>query len=248
MTFADNHRDAGIALSTYLNDLLLYPQILDLKPMFPKALKNLIHEGKSLRAIELGSGCGIVGLQLAHALPDCHVLVTDLPEAMEVLDYNISQAEGRLASNSRIKSATLDWEGDLGEMILKNQTLQPPASHATSMAREDRQPAEDLGSASETPALHFDLILVSDCTYNSDSIPALVKTLTALIKRSPAALVVVSMKVRHDSEAMFHQLIAEFGFVEEGHSAIKMPDKSRADIEQALEVVDIYVYCSAISC
>ena len=87
-----------------------------------------------------------------------------------------------------------------------------------------------------------DLVIVSDCTYNSDSIPALVKTLAAVIERSPDAMVVVAMKVRHDSEAVFFDLMVKAGLIKAENYTIPLPDQQRADTEQALEAVDVYVF------
>ena len=90
----------------------------------------------------------------------------------------------------------------------------------------------------------FDLVIVSDCTYNPDSIPKLVKTLNSVADDSPNALIVVSLKVRHDSEAIFFDLMAGAGFVEAEHTAFSLPDQYRSETGQELEVVDIYVYRS----
>lgn len=163
-----------------------------------------------LRVLELGSGCGLVGLQIAHACPLSHIWLTDLPEAMEILQFNINQAQ--LAMGCHVRSTTLDWEEHLPKTIATER---------------------------------IDLVLVSDCTYNSDSIPALVKTLKTLIENSPSALIVISMKVRHDSEAIFFRLMADAGLKQAEHHVYKIPDMQRTVRGQSLENVDIYTYCSA---
>lgn len=58
----------------------------------------------------------------------------------------------------------------------------------------------------------IDLILVSDCTYNADSLPALVSVLDQLVRTSPEALVLVALKRRHDSEAIFFDLMRDAAF------------------------------------
>lgn len=58
----------------------------------------------------------------------------------------------------------------------------------------------------------IDLILVSDCTYNADSLPTLVSVLDQLVRTSPEALVLVALKRRHDSEAIFFDLMREAAF------------------------------------
>lgn len=161
--------------------------------------------------LELGSGCGIVGLQVARLYPKSSVLLTDLPEAMGILDYNLMRAQ--LAENSTLKKDLLNWYEELPEPVTKG---------------------------------HFDLILVSDCTYNSDTIPALVNTLAALAARSPHALIVVSMKARHESEESFFALISSAGFDQIDHSAILLPSRQMETVAQgAIETIDIYMYCKA---
>lgn len=63
-----------------------------------------------------------------------------------------------------------------------------------------------------------------------------------MVEKSPAALIVVALKVRHDSEAVFFELMATAGMTEFEHVAIPLPDRHRSGTGQALEVVDVYVY------
>ena len=89
-----------------------------------------------------------------------------------------------------------------------------------------------------------ELVIVSDCTYNPDSIPGLVTTLRSVAEISPDVLTVVSMKRRHDSEAIFFDLMAAADFVESGYTAIPLPDQYRKETGQDLEVVEVYAYRS----
>ena len=163
-----------------------------------------------LKVLELGSGCGVVGLQIGHLCPTSNVFLTDLPEAMEILDYNVGQAK-QMSDRVNIQTTTLDWAEPLPGCVAERQ---------------------------------HDLVIISDCTYNSSSIPALVKTLAALMKRSPTALIVVSTKARHDSEAVFFDLMNDAGLGKLDHSKIGLPNGSRSVTGQTLETVDIYVYCN----
>lgn len=166
-------------------------------------------DGHGPRVLELGSGCGIVGLEIAQLCPQSDVFLTDLPEAMEILNFNVREVTGSISNISNIATAILDWDDTVPMLIQKAE---------------------------------YDLVIISDCTYNSDSIPALVKTLAAVVDASPTASVVVSMKVRHDSEAIFFDLIGAAGFVKAEHCAITLPDRQRAEGDEALETVDIYVF------
>src|SRR4051812_20206947 len=70
-----------------------------------------IAKERHLNCIELGTGCGVVGLGLAQALPNCNVLLTDLPEAEGIVKWNMLAT--RPASNTVISFEVVDWEKDL---------------------------------------------------------------------------------------------------------------------------------------
>ena len=88
----------------------------------------------------------------------------------------------------------------------------------------------------------FELVLVSDCTYNADSLPALVRTLGAVASRGKEVLVLVAMKVRHESEGVFFGLMASAGFVQAEHWSVGLPDGARAAQGRGEEVVEIYAF------
>ena len=89
----------------------------------------------------------------------------------------------------------------------------------------------------------FDVVLVSDCTYNSDSIPALVKALSMIAAASPNVLILISLKVRHSSEAVFFQLLTAAGFRELGHTSVSLPTQGRTTTDQGLyDQIEIYEY------
>lgn len=177
----------------------------------PQSLKSLLHiaQFELINVIELGSGCGLVGIALATLRHKCHILLTDLPDAMDILDYNISRSKPAL--ESIIEHRVLDWSEPLPVTIIEQQ---------------------------------YDLILVSECTYNENSIPALGKTLSALAAQSPAAIVVLATKVRHFSERVFFDIISDAGFVELEQRSIELPDPHKIKTEQSLEMVDVYCFRS----
>jgi len=159
---------------------------------------------KRLNILELGCGCGMVGIGLAQAIPDCEVLITDLPEAEEIATRNIKEMNPAMSSS--VSFRPLDWDEPL-----------PP------------------GIQSKT----FGVIIVAECTYNTDSIPALIHTLERLLKRSPKAIVCLSTKVRHESESMFHDLVKESGIlVHAGKTGLPLPREASG----AVESVDVYIF------
>jgi hypothetical protein len=160
-----------------------------------------------LNVIELGSGCGIIGIGLAQLVPNCDVVLTDLPEAQGLLKRNIdSSSPGK---GSRASSCSLDWESDLPNSIAKR---------------------------------NHDLILISDCTYNIDTIPALVHTLSSLISISPGAVICLATKVRHSSEAEFFALMRGNGLAMDEVTTIELPNLAAA-YEGDFERVEIYSFC-----
>ncbi|MCJ1247453.1 hypothetical protein MMC30_004667 [Trapelia coarctata] len=197
--------DGGLGMVAYLRDITSSQS----NATVPSEIAGLVsaQNPAQLSVLELGCGCGMVGIALAQMRPRCDVLLTDLPEAMEILELNVSVAQP--AEGSGIRKAKLDWADDIPSDI--------------------REKA-------------FDVILVSECTYNSDSIPALVETLSSLLLLSPEARVLLSTKVRHSSEEFFFDLMSGAGFIELEHNSVELPDRIRSERGESLETTEIYVF------
>lgn len=198
-------RDGGLAMVAYLKDITS----TKLDATVPSQTARLLRAQNPARlsVLELGCGCGMVGIALAQMRPRCEIYLTDLPEAMGILEQNISVAQP--AEGSSLTSTTLDWYDEVPFRI--RETV-------------------------------FDVILVSECTYNSDSLPALVKTLSSLVSISMEARIILSTKVRHSSEAAFFEMMLAAGFIELEHSSIKLPDPLRSQRGDLLELVEMYVF------
>ncbi|TID27454.1 S-adenosyl-L-methionine-dependent methyltransferase [Venturia nashicola] len=190
--------DGGLALSAYL-DRMVALQAEGI-PLVEQTLSAATY--KRLHVIELGSGCGIVGITLAQTIPDCNILLTDLPEAAEIAQRNIENVFPAMGSSVSFQS--LNWEDPLPKKV---------------------------------QARTYDLIMLADCTYNSDSSPALVRTLSALQKKSPKAVILIAMKVRHPSEDVFFDLMRQAMFIEASHIKIQLPV-----VAEVGEKVEVYVF------
>ncbi|KAJ5503303.1 hypothetical protein N7463_006177 [Penicillium fimorum] len=199
--------DAGLSAVTYLHKICdnikqtaRYDSKKGIEPKI-SALKRLLSTNRNqrLQVVELGAGCGIVGIALATMLPNCSVTLTDLPEVEDIVTRNINAAQ--LATMSSLHYQNLDWDDPPDELC--------------------PQPIE--------------LILVSDCTYNADSLPALVSTLDRLVRTSPEAIILVALKRRHDSETVFFDLMTSAGFTAVQDS-VEIPS-------QHDEVDEIEFYC-----
>ena len=137
-------------------------------------LKDTLNQ-KDINILELGAGCGIVGITLSTILRNPQILLTDLPEAVEILTNNVT-----LLSSRKPKHQVLDWSEPL-----------PPNVQFTK----------------------WDLVVVADCTYNPDVVPDLVATLGRIAAGNSQVLVLLAMKVRHESEMVFFELIDREGWV-----------------------------------
>lgn len=91
-------------------------------------------------------------------------------------------------------------------------------------------------------ATKWDLILISECTYNEDSIPDLVSNIVKLMTRSPDATIIVATKQRHENERLFSNLMAEKHFeIKEHIHALCPRNYVPGDLEDA-DKVDIYTF------
>ncbi|EFE34928.1 uncharacterized protein ARB_05884 [Trichophyton benhamiae CBS 112371] len=210
MALSNLYRDASLAWLILFQETLS-PVVVaadgdDGKATSPFLMfKDLIRQNDNkshFNVIELGAGCGIVGIALAQSLTDCSVLLTDLEEVRDIVSRNINMSNP--AAGSKIDFQVLDWEASVPSRISGQQ---------------------------------YDLIVVSDCTYNSDSLPALVDTMAALVERSPKAAIIVALKRRHESEAVFFELMHRARLDVCSKTHIQLPSVCSD------ERVDIEIYC-----
>lgn len=196
--------DGSQALAQYI-DQTIAMQTPSKLPLLEYALVSATY--RRLNVLELGCGCGTVGISLAQAVPDCDVLLTDLPEVEELVHANIARMNP--AISSKVTFAPLDWEQDLPPR-LQNRTN--------------------------------DLIIVSECTYNTDTLQPLVSTLLALTVRSPKAVIIISTKTRHESEAAFFDMMRNAGLIEDGSLRFALPGSPGTGYADAATDVGLHVF------
>lgn len=196
------HRDAALA-----SVICLQRAIGGRAPAMP-FLQELLQTDNDnpLSVVELGAGCGMVGIALAELRPQCSVLLTDLPEVHDIVARNIASASP--ARRSAIGFRTLDWDEEHPEAVCSGE---------------------------------IDLILVSDCTYNADRIPSLVRVLDVLVRGSPDAVVLVALKRRHESEAVFFDLMAAAAFGTLDRDTVPLPSSCVREDPPA-ESIEVYVF------
>lgn len=203
--------DAGVITTGVLLDLChngTSKHVWDRTPLL-KGLLCSVTPTRPLNVIELGCGVGILGVGLAAALQrrvssswdaedatrlSSSVLLTDLPDAEEVAVRNIADEKLSRKPGVSEKSSvdthfeSLDWdEGKAGVF------------------------------GARAKASSWDLVIISDCTYNVDMLSALVKTISELHKLSTkrdgkSPRVMLATKPRHSSEKALFGLMDEDGW------------------------------------
>jgi hypothetical protein len=223
--------DGGLTAVAFLADLCLSPSAGSGKQPSLPATRDIICQDAELKILELGSGVGTLGLGLAmilqlhqkHRPIRAKVLLTDVSEAQERASANIRRWEtaARSHANMEAKDASrvsvdyevLDWE-------------------------DGRQGRFGSKAGSEM----WDLVVLSDCTYNTDSIPLLVETLDALGRHldqlgSLATRVLLATKPRHDSETLAFEMLDLAGWKPVENVVVPLPMIGAEDQE-----VQIYLF------
>lgn len=157
-----------------------------------QSMKSILFSAQPLNILELGCGVGILGLGLASLCSTCPK--RDCVVLMTDLEEADEQARSNISNLSDTDAAqvlyeNLDWEDG------KKGKFGPVAS-----------------------SHRWDIIMLSDCTYNVDMLPALVGTLSALHSANlthsadgerSTTKVFLATKPRHSSERALFDLMSE---------------------------------------
>lgn len=194
--------DGGLAAVSFLTKLHEESEAAMAKM---PTMGNLLRDSsRPLNVLELGCGVGVLGVGLsallslgrgAEVLSKCHLLMTDLSDAEDRALANIRLFQESQTKENRpiptIQYENLDWEeGRVGRF------------------------SESVTSRT------WDIVMLSDCTYNIDTIPALVETLSQLHSltvgsggsdRKPLK-VFLATKPRHSDEQAVFGILGERGW------------------------------------
>ncbi|KAL7919341.1 putative methyltransferase domain-containing protein [Trichoderma austrokoningii] len=225
--------DAGVIAFCAITESWMLLMPTDTEPSLLKALKTPFAGPKPINVLELGCGVGILGGGLSAVLPRmrpppsrrCTFLMTDLEEAESRARSNMSRLlQVRKAKSSsscspvKLLYENLDWEdGRKGEF------------------------------GPETQSHRWDLIMLSDCTYNVDMLPALVETLSALHasnmthaaagEQPRSTKVLLATKPRHASEEALFELLSREGWAELHQLTLPLPV-----LGAETQSVELYMY------
>ncbi|EJF59360.1 hypothetical protein DICSQDRAFT_148570 [Dichomitus squalens LYAD-421 SS1] len=153
--------DSGIGLSSWLVEMAHQIASTNGEHLLVARARDALFSSARCRVVELGAGTGIVSLTLSALRSaqstdgDGCILMTDLDSALPLLAHNVSTNGTLFKGAFRPQSLALDWD-------------------------EEALPSEVLAIEGG-----FDIIVMADVTYNTASFPALVRTLSSLLRLSP---------------------------------------------------------------
>lgn len=214
--------DAGVITASFLGDKCGNADAIS--SVFPIA-----SDKDHIRVLELGCGIGVLGITIAAVLKQMAKTQGCKGPTMEVLLTDVDDAEDRASSN--IAAA-------LGHLGLGGQ------QSTVKLAYENLDWAEGrLGIFGPRASQQWDYVVLSDCTYNVDSFPALVGTLSAihaqnctLAQSEIKTRVLLATKPRHSSEESLFEILDQEGWQ---YRVTKSIPIFRVDEEN--EVVEIYM-------
>ncbi|KAL2022429.1 hypothetical protein VTK56DRAFT_5258 [Thermocarpiscus australiensis] len=204
--------DAGIVTVSLVADICLYKSSSSAETTLP-LLRSILHrQDRPLNILELGCGVGVLGIGMARILSSMKperatscILMTDLHEAEERARANIArQARGLADASTEVDFEALDWEdGKHGAFGKKVQSRA------------------------------WDLVVLSDCIYNADMLPLLIKTLSAIHSHSARQSaeseepvktdVFLTTKPRHHSEKILMDLMSADGWLVRERTSVPLP-------------------------
>ncbi|KAL2879112.1 hypothetical protein SGCOL_005533 [Colletotrichum sp. CLE4] len=177
-------------------------------PWLMKTFHKLLFENGPVNILELGCGVGILGNGLAQLLSGADpkgegsVLMTDLPEAEHRACANIERLVANGVAAIHPQYENLDWDDG------RKGVFGPLVSAKT-----------------------WDVVVMSDCTYNVDSLPSLVNTWTAIhvhnistsLNESAKTWVYIAWKKRHPDENEFWNQVDSQGWTLHEEDVVDLP-------------------------
>ncbi len=197
--------DCAIGLTAYLsrNPDALWPASTS-APSSEPPTKRAKHS-RALQVVELGAGCGLVGIAAARLLSgvgaEAEVVCTDVEATVtttlqETLDFNAPPRSARSGSTAHPTARTLNW-GAYSPAEL-DKALPPAVGSATATAAPDRT------------------LLGSDILYNPESHAVLLETLLSFLRPDGQAgqgrtKCLIAYKARTEGDDGFFDLARERG-------------------------------------
>ncbi|KAJ2349563.1 hypothetical protein GGF43_004397, partial [Coemansia sp. RSA 2618] len=136
-----------------------------------------------VNAVELGAGCGLVGIAM-HQLGTRRVVLTDQPRMLRLLTRNADH--NRVAQSGRRRAGVAQ-----GELLVAEYVWGRPAEDARVLA------------------LPVDVVVVSDCVYHESVAPLLVQSLVDVCSSRDDSVPVVALVGQELRSDLVHQVFVE---------------------------------------
>ncbi|KAI6286863.1 hypothetical protein MCOR03_004481 [Pyricularia oryzae] len=229
--------DAGVCMTAMVSSMCSVGP--DGKMATLPTMKDILTAGDSLSVIEIGCGVGILGIGLATALlrrqrcdderggqtsgpSPISILMTDLPEARDRAVANIARYD-RMNSHGPPQRES-GQDGSEEDRAVEARLI--PVDYEDLDWEDGRKGI----FGPRVNARPWDLVMLSDCTYNVDMLPALVETLTALHRSVTTASasvagpkVLLATKPRHESEKALFGLMRDAGWSISDQAVLPLP-------------------------
>lgn len=217
--------DAGVVSLCAIAGTYKFPELASSQGGCMQKVNQILGHEDGVNVLELGCGVGVLGIGLCAVYPrgvsECTILMTDLPEAEGRARANMGllqqQRSGSNLGYAQVMYENLDWEhGRRGSF------------------------------GQQTGYRRWDLVMLSDCTYNVDMLPALVETLSALHRHNKeqtpvneqfSTKVFLATKPRHASELALFQLMAAEEWKVAEKQVLPLPVVGRE-----METVEMYLF------
>lgn len=190
-------------------------------PSLPMLAHILQQDDGPLNIMELGCGVGILGLGVARIL-------------------GVSSQKATTAEKSTLLMTDLP---DAEERTLANIARSADQTACSVMYENlDWQDGKDGIFGPEVMSRAWDLVILSDCTYN-DLLPILVKTLSAIHAHSAQhskpvnTKILLSTKPRHDDEREFFDLMSKDGWSVQEETKLPLPV-----LYDEAQTVEVYLF------
>ncbi|ELR21034.1 Hypothetical protein ACA1_281280 [Acanthamoeba castellanii str. Neff] len=149
-----------------------------------------------LRAVELGAGCGLVGIALAWLGAEVHL--TDLYDQIDVMEANVDRNFGYRTSRSHAAGVEDDATPADDDPLVRPVNIRAGELDWSSSA-------QDINEEYSPP---FDLIVGSDIIYAEEAVPLLINALDIL--SSPKTVILIAHEGRsRDIDSKFEELAAQ---------------------------------------
>ncbi len=218
--------DSGTVMVSLFGDLCLDSTAVTAQQKTLPLLRTILSpKDRPLNILELGCGVGVMGIGLARILAlkqateQPRILMTDLPEAEQKARANIARQTASLSdSSANLDFEPLDWED-----------------------------GKDGHFGDQAASQAWDMVALCDCTYNTDTLPPLAKTLSALHHHSAThsaatgvsvnTEVLVATKLRHSSERIFFDLMSAEGWSVKEQTVLPLPV-----LDGEAQAVEVYLF------